>query len=213
MARSLASSNHIYCTAPNEPFDMTLAIWASHNSTANIGCPLWVGRFDVADLADTVLFRGDTGGDPVQYRFSDGSTAAAANHGSAYSANTLYHICGVKASNTSHSIFRDGGGKVTNTTNVPAGNKNRLALGAYWASSAASNFLTGKIAMAAFWRAGLDDSEVASLGKGFSPRRVRPQDLVFYAPLVRNVFNWIQAPLTFTDSGSTVSDHPRCYGM
>jgi hypothetical protein len=213
MARSLASSNHIYCATTDQPSNMTLAIWASHNSAANIGCPLWIGTATSADVADTLLFRGDTGGDPVQYRFSDGVGAGGANHASAYSVDTLYHLCGVKASDTSHSIFRDGGGKVTSATNAAGGNKSRIALGAYWASSVASNFLTGQIAMAAFWQTNLDDAEVASLAKGFSPRRVRPQQLVFYAPMVRDVFSWVKAQLTFTDSGSTVSDHPRSYGF
>jgi hypothetical protein len=213
MARSLASSNHIYCATTDQPANMTLAIWASHNSAANIGCPLWIGEFASADVADTIMFRGDTGGDPVQYRFSDGAAAAGANHGSAYSVDTLYHLCAVKSSDTSHSIFRDGAGKVTNATSVAGSNKDRIALGAYWAASTASNFLTGQIAMAAFWQAALDDAEVTSLSRGFSPRRVRPQQLVFYAPMVRDVFSWVKAQLTFTDSGSTVSAHPRSYGF
>jgi hypothetical protein len=212
MARSLASSNHIYCATTDQPSDMTLAVWASHNSTANIGTALWIGRQDASDVADILLFRGDTGGDPVQYRFSDGLAAAGANHGSAYSADTLYHMCAVKASNTSHSIFRDGAGKVTSATSVGGANKNRIALGAYWASSATSNFLTGTVAMAGFWSTFLDDAEVASLAKGFPPRRVRPQALVFYAPLVRDVFDWRKNP-TMTDSGSGVAVHPRAYGF
>jgi hypothetical protein len=212
MARSFNGSTDIYCATTDQPADMTLAIWASHNSAANIGAALWIGRQDASDVADTLLFRGDTGGDPVQYRFSDGLAAAGANHGSAYSVDTLYHLCGVKASNTSHNIFRDGAGKVTSATSVGGGNKNRIALGAYWASSATSNLLTGNVAMAGFWSTNLTDDEVASLAKGFPPRRVRPQALVFYAPLVRDVFDWRKAN-GFTDSGSTVSAHPRSYGL
>jgi hypothetical protein len=212
MARSLNGSADIYCATSDQPADMTLAIWASHDSTANIGCPMWVGRHDVSDEADTILFRGDTGGDPVQYRFSDGAAAAGANHASAYSANTLYHMCAVKASDTSHSIFRDGTGKVTSATSVAGANKSRIALGAYWSSGLASNMLSGQVAMAAFWQTGLTDSEVASLAKGFSPRRIRPQHLVFYAPLVRNVFDWRRGE-GFIDSGSGVSAHPRSYGF
>lgn len=212
MARSFNGSTDLYCATTDQPAALTLSIWASHNSTANIGTALWIGRYDVADEADILLFRGDTGGDPVQYRFSDGAAAAGANHGSAYSADTIYNLLGVMASNTSHSIFRDGSGKVTSASSIAAGNKNRIAIGGYWASSAISDRLNGVAAKAAFWQTFLNDDEAVSLAKGFSPRRIRPQQLVFYAPLVRTVFDWRRAN-GFTDSGSGVADHPRTYGF
>jgi hypothetical protein len=214
MARSFNGSTDIYCSTTDQPADVTLAIFASHNSTTSIAAAMEAGRHDANDVGDILYFRGDTGGDPVQYRFSDGALGAgAANHGSAYSANTRYHLAAVGFGSNSHSIFRDGAGKVTNTTTTLAqGNKGRISIGCAYYNSAAADRLTGDCAMAGFWSTYLTDDEIVSLAKGFPPRRVRPQALVFYAPLVRNVFDWRRAN-GFTDSGSGVADHPRSYGF
>jgi hypothetical protein len=42
--------------------------------------------------------------------------------------------------------------------------------------------------------------------------KIRPQSLVFYAPLVRNLVD-TKGGLTITNNNSaTVADHPRIYG-
>lgn len=212
MARTFNGSVDLYVNSTTAPSTLTIAIWASHNSTANIGTAMQVGRSDLTDTSEGLFFRGDTVGDPLQFRFADNVSAAGANHGSAYVANTLYHCAGVVAANNSHSVLRDGAGKVTNTTSIAPATKNIIAIGSNWFSAAAHDRINGKTAIAAFWTTALTDGEIASLSKGFSARRIRPQNLIFYAPLVRNVFDWIRG-LGFTDTGTTVSDHPRSYGM
>ena len=78
--------------------------------------------------------------------------------------------------------------------------------------------LTGSAAAVAMWSVVLTDAEMNSLKAGFSPRRVRPQSLRFYAPLVRGLQVIAHkvtaggAALTATNS-PTVSDHPRSYGI
>lgn len=67
------------------------------------------------------------------------------------------------------------------------------------------------VAEAAIWNVVLTDAEIASLDKGFKPYRVRPQSLVFYAPLVRVVQD-VRNGITLTPTNSpTVADHPRVY--
>lgn len=214
MARTFNGSVDAWCANTLGPSEWTLAVWASHNSTTNIGCAISRTRHTSSDESDIIYFRGDTGGDPVQYRFSNGVGVGAANHGSAFVANTLYHVCAVMASVTSHSILRDGAGKVTSATNIGFGTgRTRIVLGRnQFNTTSTDSPLTGKEAMAAFWGINLTDDEVVSLAKGFPPRRVRPQSLFMYAPMVRDLFDW-RAGQPFTDGGTTVSDHPRSYGM
>ena len=70
-------------------------------------------------------------------------------------------------------------------------------------------FFNGNLAEVAVWGAELSSADAASLAKGMTPEKVRPQSLELYAPLVRNVFD--QTGFTLTNSGATVSDHPRIY--
>lgn len=62
------------------------------------------------------------------------------------------------------------------------------------------------------WSAALNASEIASLAKGMTCDKTRPQSLVFYAPLVRNLID-AKGGLTITNNNSaTVANHPRIYG-
>jgi hypothetical protein len=87
-------------------------------------------------------------------------------------------------------------------------------------SSDASNWWIGKrgnqpfnwwgdIAEFAMWDVVLTDSEIASLGKGFSNSKVRPQNLLTNSRLIRTLAD---VKGRSTASGSvTASSHPRVY--
>lgn len=68
----------------------------------------------------------------------------------------------------------------------------------------------GKAAYIGYWDVALSAVEIASLGKGFSPRLARPQSLRFFLPGLRNANALVgsvatAANLTFSD------DNPRIY--
>lgn len=67
----------------------------------------------------------------------------------------------------------------------------------------------GDVADVAIWNVVLDDSEIASLGKGFSARRVRPQNLQSASQLVRTLAD-IKG-LSTASGTVTPSAHPRVY--
>jgi len=56
----------------------------------------------------------------------------------------------------------------------------------------------------------LTGSEIASLAKGISPRRIRPGSLRFYAPLVREAID-IVGGVALTVNGAVAADHPRIF--
>jgi hypothetical protein len=70
--------------------------------------------------------------------------------------------------------------------------------------------LAGTLAEAAIYNATLSASDAAALATGASPRLVRPDGLVMYAPLVRDVMD-IRGTATLTDNATTQTDHPRVY--
>jgi hypothetical protein len=71
--------------------------------------------------------------------------------------------------------------------------------------------VTRIIAEVGIWNAALTAAEVASLAKGMTCDKVRPQSLVFYAPLVRDLQD-VRGGLTITNNNTaTVAVHPRVY--
>ena len=75
----------------------------------------------------------------------------------------------------------------------------------------ASLFHDGKLAEVGIWNVALTAAEIASLAKGMTCDKVRPQSLVFYAPLVRNLQD-VRGGLTITNNNTaTVATHTRVY--
>lgn len=165
-----------------------------------------------------LYFRGDVGGNPLTY---SKWSALAVNSSGGYSSGVWVAATGRANSATQFDIDLDGtvttGGtsSVAFLTSPPPAD---VHIG-YRANPTATDLLTGSLACIALWAAYLDDAEKDSLVKGFSPRRVRPQSLKFYVPLVRDlraVFDALASGghSAWTTTGSpTVTDHPRSYGI
>lgn len=74
-----------------------------------------------------------------------------------------------------------------------------------------NNLSTFSAAEVGIWNAALTAAEIASLAKGMTCDKIRPQNLVFYAPLVRDIIDQ-KGGLTITNNnGATVANHPRVY--
>jgi hypothetical protein len=69
---------------------------------------------------------------------------------------------------------------------------------------------TGDFAELGMWQATLTAEEVASLAKGMTCDKIRPQSLVYYTPLIRDIQDLARG-MTLSNTNSTVADHPRIY--
>lgn len=75
----------------------------------------------------------------------------------------------------------------------------------------ANNLNSFRSAEVGIWNVALTAAEVASLAKGMTCDKIRPQNLVFYAPLVRDLQD-TKGGLTITNNNTaTVANHPRVY--
>jgi hypothetical protein len=140
-----------------------------------------------------------------------GATATGnATSPTTYSTNTQYHICGVFSSSNSRDIYVNGTSVANNAINIGTQNTfDRIAIGAK--ATTLAQILAGRVAEVGIWNAALTAAEIASLAKGMTCDKVRPQSLVFYAPLVRNLQD-TKGGLTITNiNGATVATHPRVY--
>ena len=126
-------------------------------------------------------------------------------------ANTWGHACTVHNGSSSRAVYLNGGNKVLDTTtiSIPSGITNTM-IGSP-ANANAALVAVGQIAEVAIWNTPLEDSEVASLADGMSAYLIRPQSLVLYSPLIRDIRDLRQAR-SFSFTGSPpVSDHTRIY--
>lgn len=159
--------------------------------------------------------RGDLAGDPLQSATrNDSNVLDTINSSVTPAANAWNLAAAALASATSRTLYLNDNAGVVSTVNVAAPfSVTDTSIGAQWTTGpvALTGQFQGRICEVAFWSVALNADEAGSLSKGFKPTRIRPQSLVFYAPLVRNLQD-VKGGLTLTNNNSaTVADHPRVY--
>lgn len=209
MARLLDDAIPHYISAASAVLSgvpISMACW--FNSDSITLAQTLVGISDTA--GDLDHFKLDAaGGEPGDFVMAVTGRAgqAEASTSLAYTADTWHHACAVFDAVDSRAAYLDGGNKGTNAdSRTPAG-LDTMSIGVSLRSSAIHP-LSGLIAEVGIWNIALLDAEIAILAEGYSPLLVRPQNLVFYAPLVREILD-VVGGVTLVNTGSTVGDHPR----
>jgi hypothetical protein len=171
----------------------------------------------IADSTGSGGFRlqamGAVAGDPVRATAyaNNGTPTGAADSSTGYTTNTWNHACAVFTSTTSRSSYLNGVIGQTTTTSVTPTNLVRVDIGSILNASAFVNLFVGNLAEIGIWTVALTAEEILSLSKGVACNKIRPQNLVFYAPLIRNLTDMSRG-FTITNQGTaTVVAHPRVY--
>ena len=146
--------------------------------------------------------------DPVRAQHGNEFTASTTT---GFIAEAWQHAAGSFEASNARSVFLNGGNKGENTSNTSAYLPNVTNIGRIERAVNSPHFFDGFLSEAAIWNVVLTDSEIASLAKGFSPRRIRPQSLVFYAPLLRNLQDLRKGLALTAVNSPTVAAHPRVY--
>ena len=109
-------------------------------------------------------------------------------------------------------IYVNGTSQTLNGQTPPASTQDVVSIESFSIGRDAvnNNWSTGDFAELGMWREALTAGEVNSLAKGFPPKKVRPQSLYTYIPLVRNIQD-TQKALTLTNTNATAANHPRVY--
>lgn len=207
-----ASSQNLNANAGsviNGATQATLAFWANRSASTIQVCAF-------SELANNRFFAN---------AFNDGNLYSASENGSvAQSTVSLsgltgwIHLClvfdgSLTGSINRHKVYRNGSllsPSILGT--VPSALSSLFTIFRIGRQAQASQNTTGDLSEVAIWTAALDASEVASLSKGFPPKRIRPQSLRIYTPLIRQVQE-LRDALTFTNTGgATPAAHSRSYG-
>jgi hypothetical protein len=206
-----ASSQRLTANSPVSGPPVTIAIWIYPAASGSFyfelqqgGGPNFNDRLRLIASGSNVLAQTIT---ENPYSGEPASTSSGT-----FTRQAWNHIAGVFASNSSRTVYLNGVAGATNTTtNIvrPLTKININAIEFTFGSNIA--YGNGIYAEAGVWNVALTAAEIASLAKGMTCDKVRPQSLVFYAPLIRNLQD-VRGGLTITNNnGATVSNHPRIY--
>jgi hypothetical protein len=142
---------------------------------------------------------------------SAGNIGAVGVNETAFSAGVWYHAAGVFANASSTEAFFNGGvGVITGVGSITPTGIDQIFIGGR-RSTALGSYQNGLIAEVGIWSVALTAAEIASLAKGMTCDKVRPQSLVFYAPLVRDLIDAKGGRTITNNNGATVANHPRVY--
>lgn len=196
-------------SVPVSTVPLTLACWFKSTSLT-----LSQALIVLSLPSDTINFyminaAGGVSGDPLRAQKTSPAGNVTADS-SAYSSSTWNHAAGTFTS-TSVTSWLNGSSFTTNGSLATEPTVTATCIGARLANNTAQGFVSGDIAEVGIWNVALTASEILSLSKGVVCSLIRPQSLVFYAPLIRDLVD-IKGSLTITNNNSTtVSNHPRIY--
>ena len=189
---------------------ITLAAWFNRKNTTAPHSFVSVGSSSSTNFI--TLLAGVGPNNFVSMVVNGGVNPVSSQAYSGATANTWHHGCGTYNSSNEIRAFLNGinSGVVTAVHNLTT--QDRTTIGArFGIGGAVAQFADALIADVGIWNVVLNNSEIACLAKGMTCDKVCPQNLVFYAPLVRNIQD-VKGGLTITNNNAaTVAAHPRVY--
>lgn len=203
MARNFNGTSDYVGSSITPSYPYSFACWFRTTNMTQVK-PI-IGFNNVAGSRyDQIWFRGDIAGDPIDILSDAGAGQKITRSTAGCTSGVYHHACAVITSATSRTIYLDGGNSATSTASVsPTVDTFNIARFPSWGGVA------GDVAEAALWTVALSADDVLALAKGVSPMLVRPQNLQFYAPLIRDLIE--VKGLAITSSGGSSTDHPRIY--
>jgi len=194
-------------SAPVTAEPLTLACWYKPTATPTTNVVVTVGSASGTGRYQLVVRSGDC----QSSRISDtGVQVAAVSATGTNSSGTWVHVCATfDTSGNNINAWRNGAAGTAATNPGTTLTPNRVTIGARLASGSPGAYANGDIADVGIWNAVLTADEIASLAKGFPCRMIKPENLAFYAPLVRNITDYMEALAITNTNTATPSEHAR----
>lgn len=125
-----------------------------------------------------------------------------------HTSNTWNHACCTFTSNTVREPYLNAGGNRIAAGNVGVTGLTHMYIGA---NQVVASSMNGDIAEVGIWNVPLTQPEISSLAKGVVCDKVRPQNLIFYNPLIRNIQDIKGGNIITPINAPTIANHPRIY--
>lgn len=185
MARSFPNATTDYLVnASSSPVTgagpYTMACWARPLSLtwpSSFGCPFSLGRNSALHLARFTI----NGAGTVTFQTYDGANGAATAGN--MTSGSWGHLVGIKRTATDQQAYLNGTGGSVNTTSVTP-TLDRVSVGTcrYTGTNVIYPW-NGDVAWPAIWDVALSQEEITALSRGAHPATIRPESLVWFAPL------------------------------
>lgn len=206
-----ANSQYLNFTNPLSNVPFTISAWIYPQATGGFS----VGLYQNAGINNRDrCFIGSSGSKLKAETVNEGVLATQSTTSNDFQRESWNHCAGVFASSSSRTAYLNNISATTNTSNNTVNNFQISTVNGILGSFSGTLFNTignANYAEVGIWNAALTAAEIASLAKGMTCDKVRPQNLVFYAPLVRDLIDQ-KGGLTLTNNnGATVANHPRIY--
>lgn len=212
MARSFASGSSEYLQVVGVAISglpCTMACWVSKTGTDWSGyTAMWHGEVGETNEYYGVEITHTSG--VAQARLVARSGGVEWVDGSTFASSEWHHLGAVFLSTTDRDLYLDGSYDAGGTNNIGDGfgSHDQIAIGRA-ADSSPGGYMNGGISECAMWSVALSAAEMAILGAGYSPLLVRPQSLVFYAPLIESEDRDMVGGLLLTAYNTpTIAPHP-----
>jgi hypothetical protein len=208
MAYQFNGTNQNFRIDLAQGYACTFACWARPTNSPGVWRNLIVSDASPLTTSENSLGLGfNPSGKLTAYSFVEPSTSFESQSSTIYSANNWYHCAGIWPSNSSRTSYLNG------VASTAASGTANIAPTVIWigAFSGVADRFTGQIAEVGIWNTALTAAEIASLAKGMTCDKIRPQNLVFYAPLVRNLIDQKGGLVITNNNAATVANHPRVY--
>jgi hypothetical protein len=201
----------LHASATVTAMPLTMACWFYAASGAISGSLVALGSGASNGEYYSVGVRGDLAGDPVRVATvgSSGTSVGVADSTVGFNTSAWNHAAGVFGGTTNRIAYSNGSG-TTNTASATAPTVTQTSIG-YIKRLTDGIFVAAIVAEVGIWSVALTEQEIKSLADGITCDKVRPQSLVFYAPLVRDLIDY-KGGLTITNNNTaTVAAHTRVY--
>lgn len=216
MAYDFTAASSQFLTTSMSPLTaepLTIAAWFNSKSNAAQVCLVSVDR-GASSIGTGTGFHGlilpNNPARTVNATSNDG-TFSVATTTTTYTLNTWNHGCAVFSAANNRTSYLNGGGNVTNTVTRNVTNLANITIGSRYTTSGTGQFVQGLIAEVGIWNAALTAAEISALARGMTCDKIRPQNLVFYAPLIRDLQDTKGGLSITNNNGASVTDHPRIY--
>jgi hypothetical protein len=199
-------------SAPATNVPLTMACWFKTDSVTVDQTLVYITNSAANPSRFALFIAGTSVGDPLRaFVAGTNNTPSAILDFGTVTAGSWSHAAGVFTSATSRRAYLNASESSENTANVGAATMSSMEIGARSDFGNTALFMEGQIAEVGIWNVALTAAEVASLADGMTCDKVRPQSLVFYAPLVRDLID-VKGGVTITNNNTaTVANHPRVY--
>lgn len=211
MARAFASASSQYlarASAILTAAPLTIAGWFNPTDTT---ARYLAGLFNNASGSNRIGLLWSGGTDSKLYAQIQAS-GVLTNVATTVTASTgaWHHVGLVKSGAAAHALYLDGGNKVTDATSSTPTGLDATEFGTLNNGGSRSNYFNGLEAEWGVWNVALSDLEFMILAAGISPLLVRPDALVFYAPLMGAYSPEIDliGHRDLTVTGATAAVHP-----